>query len=796
MVLAHSLRDNGTIIKLVALVTADTVSPTAIEELKTIYDDIVPIRRIINHTPANLYLMGRPDLIAMFSKIELWRQLQYQQLVYIDADAVALRAPDELFDLDTDFAAAPDIGWPDCFNSGMMVLRPNLADYEALMALAESGTSFDGADQGLLNLHFAAWDQLSFTYNCTPSAHYQYVPAFRQFQNDISIVHFIGNRKPWQMPRDGVAQGGPYRELLAHWWATYDQHYKPQPVRASARVSHQSTTTSTGTPALISTVPAPAPASTSNHQPAWSQQQLDSQCTDLPDQHVGSGTVAEHHYDTTTHTEAAPVGPPQHLQSTEIINADDTSGEWDAHGSADLHDEHYEQGEEVVYQPESHLDDLQPAQWSSDSHATSETVPHELEPTPISIVPQYVYGEQHVRVPYATRKAPVVRRRQVSVADGGSQTAPRGEPRRPLLRRPIAAARNAALARAKLAQAQRHKDQGAPDGVELKQKPQPSHDHPAWPHAQPAFRPPMAEWDPSRYATAFLNPTRLVLADEFVTGRAVREPPPKYSQPEAPNLTIATYSMSQDTGVYRPPEEYINPKATHLVTKRPATDSAAPLFNTRERQESGDRRQNAIPDSRDETEAEAPRAVFPWEEYDRPRRASRVFSPVTSESATPSRSSRSRDDGRPSSASSSQQITSSDIWRSFSHRNAWDDVPEIHDYMRALDRSRSGSIDSGHVLSNGEERRSVPQIKGRAQLPEAAGVPRQAEWNPRERLERLRRHQLSVLVHNAYGSQPAATARDDREAFHERGVSERERERERTQHQSAQAGPRRPGLHR
>ncbi|KAJ5410454.1 uncharacterized protein N7487_004813 [Penicillium crustosum] len=194
MVLAHSLRDN--------------------------------VSSMVNDTPANLWLMDRPDLIATFTKIELWRLTQYQRVVYIDCDVVALRAPDELLSLEADFAAAPDVGWPDCFNSGMMVLRPNLQDYYALKALAQRGISFDGADQGLLNMHFRDWHRLSFTYNCTPSANYQYIPAYKHFQSTISLIHFIGAQKPWNMPRQIVPLDSPYNQLLGRWWSVYDRHYR------------------------------------------------------------------------------------------------------------------------------------------------------------------------------------------------------------------------------------------------------------------------------------------------------------------------------------------------------------------------------------------------------------------------------------------------------------------------------------------------------------------------------------------------------------------------------------------
>lgn len=139
---------------------------------------------------------------------------------------VALRAPDELFDLPHPFSAAPDIGWPDIFNTGLMVLTPDMGDYYGLKAMAERGISFDGADQGLLNMHFKnTFNRLSFTYNVTPSAHYQYLPAFRHFQSSISMAHFIGQEKPWTQGRDANKGSTPYDQMVGTWWAVYDRHY-------------------------------------------------------------------------------------------------------------------------------------------------------------------------------------------------------------------------------------------------------------------------------------------------------------------------------------------------------------------------------------------------------------------------------------------------------------------------------------------------------------------------------------------------------------------------------------------
>lgn len=54
-----------------------------------------------------------------------------------------LQNVDELFDRE-ELSAAPDAGWPDCFNSGVFVFRPSLDTYQSLRDFATSQGSFDG----------------------------------------------------------------------------------------------------------------------------------------------------------------------------------------------------------------------------------------------------------------------------------------------------------------------------------------------------------------------------------------------------------------------------------------------------------------------------------------------------------------------------------------------------------------------------------------------------------------------------------------------------------------------------
>ncbi|BFZ63772.1 glycogenin glucosyltransferase [Saitoella coloradoensis] len=256
-VLAQSLRDAGTTHKIGVIITSNLARRT-VEELNKVFDYVIPVLSVSNPADEKLALLGRPDLRSSMTKINVFRQTQFRKVVYIDADVVAIRAVDELFKLDVPFAAAPDIGWPDIFNSGVFVCTPSMSTFYALQALADRGVSFDGGDQGLLNTFFRNSHRLSFTYNVTPSANYQYLPAYRHFESQISLVHFIGPNKPWMQGRHAYRSEGAYNELVARWWAVWERHYGyPDPVTERLPPPVESSSSSSSSSSSASSAAAP-----------------------------------------------------------------------------------------------------------------------------------------------------------------------------------------------------------------------------------------------------------------------------------------------------------------------------------------------------------------------------------------------------------------------------------------------------------------------------------------------------------------------------------------------------------
>ncbi|THH33156.1 hypothetical protein EUX98_g1061 [Antrodiella citrinella] len=134
----------------------------------------------------------------------------------------------------------PDVGWPDIFNSGVMVFSPGEDKFKHLVELLKTKGSWDGGDQGLLNeWRGDNWNRLSFTYNTTPTAAYTYAPAYERFGARISAIHFIGPNKPWKslpwrepgqksvdQPQLGPQQTYDYSALLDRWFQVYDRHYR------------------------------------------------------------------------------------------------------------------------------------------------------------------------------------------------------------------------------------------------------------------------------------------------------------------------------------------------------------------------------------------------------------------------------------------------------------------------------------------------------------------------------------------------------------------------------------------
>ncbi|KAM7376133.1 hypothetical protein PAMP_005879 [Pampus punctatissimus] len=242
MVLGQSLRNHNTNKQLVVLLGPHVAEPCR-DALRSIYDEVIVVDVMDSGDAAHLSLMKRPDLGVTFTKLHSWTLTQYSKCVFMDADTLVLSNIDELFERE-ELSAAPDPGWPDCFNSGVFVFRPANETHEKLLAFCAENGSFDGGDQGVLNSFFNTWatadisKHLPFIYNLSSIAIYSYLPAFKQYGHNAKVVHFLGKVKPWSYSYD--SQRGEVRghsqspdqchlhpDYLLMWWQLYTKSVLP-----------------------------------------------------------------------------------------------------------------------------------------------------------------------------------------------------------------------------------------------------------------------------------------------------------------------------------------------------------------------------------------------------------------------------------------------------------------------------------------------------------------------------------------------------------------------------------------
>lgn len=152
LVLAHSLRKAGTARHLVCLVTSRGMSEERRAHLDDVFDVVVVVDELDSQDARRLRLLQRPELGVTFTKLHAWTLVQYSKCVFLDADTLVLRSVEDLFERNVAFAAAPDTGWPDCFNSGVFLFTPSLETHAELLALADTAGSFDGGSPSPLSL--------------------------------------------------------------------------------------------------------------------------------------------------------------------------------------------------------------------------------------------------------------------------------------------------------------------------------------------------------------------------------------------------------------------------------------------------------------------------------------------------------------------------------------------------------------------------------------------------------------------------------------------------------------------
>ncbi len=234
--LIRSLRLSGTTADLVVMhtrgVTTNDLKPLRAQGARLVPVDLPDMSAAFNAAHERVALHGKVPFtkgnkpsfhtpLDNFAKVRLW-QLDYERVVFLDADTLVLRNCDRLFEY-PEFCAAPNVyaslGDFRRMNSGVFTARPDAATFAAMMGMLDTPDAFwPRTDQSFLQAFFPDWHGLPVTYNMLQYVWFN-LPALWHWP-DIHILHYQ-YEKPWQADHPRQAQLEP---LIALWqaYATVD----------------------------------------------------------------------------------------------------------------------------------------------------------------------------------------------------------------------------------------------------------------------------------------------------------------------------------------------------------------------------------------------------------------------------------------------------------------------------------------------------------------------------------------------------------------------------------------------
>lgn len=180
------------------------------------------------HKDAPFLKGGKPTFhtpLDNFAKLRLWQMSEYETIVFLDADTIALHNIDRLFDY-PEFSAAPNVYETMAdfhrLNSGVFVAKPSKDTFASMLNILDQPNKFwRRTDQTFLEGYFPNWQGLPVFDNMLQYVWFN-MPELWKWEA-INVLHFQ-YEKPWQKTHDKSDKLAPLIEL---WQAFYNNENIP-----------------------------------------------------------------------------------------------------------------------------------------------------------------------------------------------------------------------------------------------------------------------------------------------------------------------------------------------------------------------------------------------------------------------------------------------------------------------------------------------------------------------------------------------------------------------------------------
>lgn len=182
------------------------------ESLKLLHKFDLPYKRLseriqVDTSKVNTSL-GYDHWNRTFDKLYVWTLTEFEKVVYLDSDMQVIRNIDFLFEKPHMSAVIAD-QWNepglDKLNSGLIVIKPNLDEFNGMKQLWESGCIRlqNVGDQDIIRAYYEDWGvNQDLRLHPGLNVFYSEVSAGiikKENVEPVSVIHYIGSRKPWMV---------------------------------------------------------------------------------------------------------------------------------------------------------------------------------------------------------------------------------------------------------------------------------------------------------------------------------------------------------------------------------------------------------------------------------------------------------------------------------------------------------------------------------------------------------------------------------------------------------------------
>ncbi|XP_042375121.1 galactinol synthase 1-like [Zingiber officinale] len=228
------------------------------------------------YPPENQTQFAMAYYVINYSKLRIWEFLEYEKIMYLDADIQVYDNVDHLFDLpDGGFYAVMDcfcektwshtpqyrigycqqcpdrVAWPAAelspppslyFNAGMFVHEPSLATAESLIATVKITAPTPFAEQDFLNVFFKdIYKPIPLVYNLVMAMLWRH-PENVELEK-VKVVHYCAaGSKPWRYTgKEANMDREDIKMLVSKWWEVYNDESLDYKVPAIAAAPEEAT---------------------------------------------------------------------------------------------------------------------------------------------------------------------------------------------------------------------------------------------------------------------------------------------------------------------------------------------------------------------------------------------------------------------------------------------------------------------------------------------------------------------------------------------------------------------------